>query len=170
MNLDIETFALVVGIVVFGLWLAAGFARLSAAWTVGDRRAIELKMMQQREARKLLRNVQEIQRLNDEISKAKASAASVADHQTKKQRELAAVVPPPPPAIYVTSEFPSAKRDHPWIIQLRRNATAKLRDPNGEDQRSYLLWAADHAAALARGRQILAGDRGFDVEGARRYP
>jgi hypothetical protein len=170
MNLDIATFAVVIGIVVVGLWLAAGFARLSAAWTIGDRRARELKLLQQREARKLLHNVQEIQRLNDEIKSVKTDAASAADHHTAREKELAAVVPPPPPPIYVTSEFPAAKRDQPWVILLRRNATARMRDPDGEDHHHYLLWAADHAAALARGRQILSADRGYDVEGARRYP
>jgi hypothetical protein len=170
MNLDIETFALVVGVVVVGMWLAAGFARLSAAWTIGDRRARELKLLQQREARRLLHNVQEIQRLNDEIKTVKTEAANVADHRAAREKELAAVVPPPPPPIYVMSEFPAAKRDQPWVIYLRRNATARMRDPDGEEHRHYLLWAADHAAALARGRQILSADRGYDVEAARRYP
>lgn len=170
MNLDIETFALVIGVVVTGMWLAAGFARLSSAWAVGDRRARELKLAQQREARRLLRNVQELQRLNDEIKTAKTSATNAASEQVSKQKELDAVVPPPPPPIYVTSEFPAARRDQPWVIHLRRSATAKLRNPNGEDHRYFLLWAADHPAALARGRQVLSSDPGYDVEGARRYP
>jgi hypothetical protein len=170
MSLDLETFALVVGLVVAAMWLAAGFARLSAAVAIGERRAGALKAVQQREARKLLRSVQELQRLSDEIKAGKANANSVASQQASKQKELAALVPPPPPPIYVTSEFPSAKRDLPWVIHLRRTVTAKLRDPDGEDHRYYLLWAADHPGAMARGRQILSGDRGFDVEGARRYP
>lgn len=170
MNLDIETFALVIGVIVTGMWLAAGFARLSSAWAVGDRRARELKAAQQREARRLLRNVQELQRLNEEIKAAKSSATSAASEQASRQKELDAVAPPPPPAIHVTSEFPAARRDQPWIIHLRRSVAAKLRDPSGEDHRYFLLWAADHPAALARGRQILSSDRGYDVEGARRYP
>lgn len=169
MSLDVETFAIVVGVIVTAMWLASGFARLAAAWGAGERRSRDLKTMQQREARKLLRNVQEMQRLNDEIKAAKASAASAAEAHASKQQELAGVVPPPPPPIYVVSEFPAAKRDLPWIIHLRRTVSAKMRDPDGEDHRYYLLWAADHTAALARGRQTLSSERGFDVEGARRY-
>lgn len=170
MNFDIETFVLVVGVIVTAMWLASAFARLAGAWSLGERRARELKALQQREARTLLRNVQEIQRLNEEIKAVKANTAGIADEHSTRLKALEGVAPPPPPSIYVTSEFPSAKRDHAWIIHLRRNATAKLRDPGGEDHRYYLLWAADHPSALARGRQILAGERGFDVEGARRYP
>ncbi len=146
------------------VWLLWSLNRLSLTWTAAQSRIGELDQKRVDMARGLMKFGEELIRLKQDEKQTTDKLAALRAQCTAKQKELAELVPPAPQEILVSSEYPSARDDKAWLVMLVRNS--------GSDaiaQKRYLVWAADHAAALSRARHVLAEEPGYEVANAQRY-
>ncbi|MBV8536574.1 MAG: hypothetical protein JO128_13335 [Alphaproteobacteria bacterium] len=150
----------------FGLWAFAALGRLQAAWEVSQRRTGELRYALAAVGRRLLRDVETIQKLKDEVERVKESVAADLREQKERHATLAASTPPPSPEIHVTSEYPPSRRDAAWIVEFMRDSPLP-RQPWEREPATSLLWAPSQSAALDRARQLTRECRTYIVAGVR---
>ena len=151
----------IVGVLGAAGWLLWALNRLSAAWTAAQSRIKELDQKRVDMARDLMKVGEELIRLKQDESESGQKLAALRAQCTAKQKEVVEFAPPAPQEILVSSEYPSARDDKPWIVSLVR--------AGGSAPRQYLVWAADHAGALNRGRYVLSDEPGYEIAGAQRY-
>lgn len=164
---NVDKFVLVAALVFASAWLLVGIARLQFAWTAATRQNAGLKQQQVSEAKELLKVAQEVLRLEAEIKEARDGLAAANKQHAEKIKALGER-PVANSEIFVNSEFPSSRRDIPWIAHLKRNGVAARSNPGSGNHRYALVWAPDHPSALGRGRQLAVGTD-FEVEGLRRF-
>ena len=146
------------------VWLLWSLNRVSLAWTAAQNRIKELDQQRIDAARSLMKVGEELIRLKQEEKASQDKLAAARAQSAAKQKELAAFVPPPPQEIMISSEYPSARDDKPWIVLLARSSGS-----DAVAQKHYLVWASDHATALSRARYVLADEPGYEVVNAQRY-
>jgi hypothetical protein len=149
-----------------GLWLLAAMGRLQAAWEISQQRTGELRYALAAAGKRLLRDVETIQKLKNEVERVKESVAAELREQKERHATLAATTPPPPPEIHVTSEYPPSRRDTAWIVEFVRDSPLP-RQPWEREPATSLLWAPSQSAALDRGRQLTRECRTYVVAGVR---
>lgn len=155
-----DTVIAIVGVLGAAGWLLWALNRLSMAWTAAQNRIKELDQKRVDMARSLMKLGEELLRLKQDEAESNQKLAAVRTQCAAKQKEVAEFVAPPPQEIMVSSEYPSARDDKPWVVSLVRAGSAP---------RQYLVWASDHASALNRGRYVLSDEPGYEVSGAQRY-
>jgi len=165
---NVDKFALVAALVFASAWLLVGIARLQFAWTAATRQNAGLKQQQVNEAKELLKVAQEVLQLEAEIKEARDGLAAANKEEADKNKALSARPADASPEIIVNSEFPSSRRDLPWVAHLKRTGAAARNNPGPSNHRYVLVWAADHPGAVGRSRQLVAGSD-FEVEGLRRF-
>lgn len=173
MTLTLDGFLLFAGTVVAIGWLAVGLGRLATAWAAAESRGKDLRRQQVATAKELLRNAEELEQLKQEATDAKQKIEALRAQRTAKQKEVATFVPPQAPEILVTSEYPPAKGDKAFTVTMARTGVSRTK--KGPDtpllpaHKYYLVWGGDHTAALARARQLLAGEDDYEVNGGHRF-
>ncbi len=162
---DLSTFVTVTLLLVATVWMSHGVAQLSAAWAQSKQRLSALTATRKHEAKALLKSVEDIERLSAEIQTGRSTIDTTVQVTAERRQKLEHYAPPPPTDIFVTSEFPPSKRDRAWIVRM---GPATAPPPGMKRMECYLLvWAGDNAAAMSRGRQLMAR-RGYDAEAANR--
>lgn len=146
---DLESFAVICGLLAVLGWLVYSAARLLAIWDGAKRHVATLKAEQAQNAKTLLRNVKEMERLNDEIREARAGIETAVQAAGAKREALAKFVPPRPTEIYVTSEFPYAKKSRAWVAELKAANPARGRRAGKDLSHLLLVWAPDYMSAFA---------------------
>lgn len=165
MSFELADIASLVVLALAAGWAIYGASQVSALWSAAKRRHSGLIEAQKREARAMLKNLEEIERLDKEICEGRASIESTVQATAALRERLANFKPPRPVDIYVAAEFPASKSDRPWIVRMTRETGTGRAAP--KEERLLLVWAADHGLALSRGRQVL-GRKGFDTDAANR--
>lgn len=145
-------------------WLLWAVNRLALAWTAAQNRIKEFDQRRVDLARGMMKFGEELIRLKQQEKEVKDKLAALRAEGAGKQKELAALVPPPPQEIYVSSEYPAARGDKPWIVLLGRSGAAEA-----AAYKQYLVWAGDHATALSRARHVLSEESGYEIVNAQRY-
>lgn len=153
-----------VAVLAAAAWLLWSGNRLMLAWTAAQNRIKALDQKRVDLARELMKFGEELIRLKQDERESNEKLAALRAQAAERQKELAAVTPPPPEEIMVSSEYPAARDDKPWIVQLVRTGGT-----DGSGRRQYLVWAADHASALVRARHVLADEPGCEIVSAYRY-
>ena len=144
---DLGLFGEISALVVLAGWLAYDGARMSTLWTEAAGKIQALKSQQAQDAKTLLKNVKEIQRLNDEIREARAGIEAAVQTAGAKRQSLAAFVPPAPAEIHVTSEFPFSKKSRAWVVDLKPSDAARARRSENGAVQHLLVWAPDYSGA-----------------------
>jgi hypothetical protein len=162
---DLPTFVTLVLLLFAAAWMSHGFVRLSAGWARAKQQVATLSDTQKRDAKALLKSVEDIERLSTEIEQGRATIEATVQATAAQRQTLAQYTPPPPADIYVISEFPASKRDRAWIVRMEPDTVPP--PPGTKAEYFLLVWAGDHPAALNRGRQTL-GRRGYEAEAANR--
>lgn len=165
MTFDLSTIVTLIVLAGAATWSLYGVGQVSAIWTDAKQRHGGLVEAQKREAKTLLRSLEEIERLDTEIREGRGTIDTTVQATAALREKLASLKPPPPTAIYVTAEFPASKRDRPWVVRMARETAGGRTAP--KETRLLLVWANDHPQALARGTQVL-GRKGFETEAANR--
>ena len=150
----------------FVLWMISALARLQKAWEISQQRTSELRLALTAAGRKLLRDMETMQRLDGEAARIRENAAAAARDQKERQATLARTMPPAPPEIHLTSEYPPTRRDTAWIIEFVRDS-AMPRQPWEREPPTSLVWAPSQSAAFDRGHQIVRSYKTYSVAGAR---
>ncbi len=150
----------------FALWLFAALGRLQTAWEISQQRTSELRYALAAAGKKLLKDLETVQKLKDEVERVKESVAAELREQKDRHATLAASTPPPPPEIHVTSEYPPSRRDAAWIVDFVRDSPLP-QQPWEREPPTSLLWAPSQSAALDRARQLTRDCRTYSVAGAR---
>ncbi len=148
------------------MWLLFAFARLQAAWEGSQRRTGELRQMLAAAGRKLLTDLETVQRLDTEIERVKESTATALREQKDRHEALAKSAPPPPPEVYVPSEYPPSRQDMAWIVDFVRDSDLAPQ-PWERAPKTSLVWGRTPSAALDRGRQLTAEHKMYRVENVR---
>jgi hypothetical protein len=158
-----------IDIVLYGslaLWMFAALGRLQTAWEISQQRTGELRHALAAAGRKLLKDMETVQKLEAEIERLKENVAAEAREQKERRATLAASTPPPPPEIHVMSEYPPSRRDTAWIVDFVRDSPLP-KQPWEREPATSLLWAPTQSAALDRGRQLTRDCRTYVVAGVR---
>ena len=150
----------------FALWLFAALGRLQTAWEISQRRTGELRFALAAAGKKLLKDLETVQKLEAEVERVKESVAAEVHEQKERHATLAASTPPPAPEIHVTSEYPPSRRDAGWIVDFVRDSPLP-KQPWEREPATSLLWAPSQSAAIDRGRQLTREFRTYIVAGAR---
>lgn len=150
----------------FVLWLLSALGRLQEAWEISQQRTSELRAALTLAGRKLLRDLETAQKLEDEAARIHEAAAAAARDQTERHATLARSTPPPPPEIHIASEYPPSRRDAAWVIEFVRDSDLPRQSWEREPPTS-LVWAPSQSAALDRGHQIVRSYKMYGVAGAR---
>jgi len=163
---DFHTGLTLLVLVAAGTWTVCGIAQWYGAWSDAKRRGAALVEAQKREAKALLKQIEDIERLDTEIRDSRVDIATTVTATAARREALAHFEPPAPVDIYVPSEFPASKRDRAWVVRMGRDGADGARSSEATD-RLLLVWAGDHQLAMSRGRQLM-GRRGYDAEAASR--
>ena len=150
----------------FALWLFAALGRLQKAWEISQQRTGELRYALGAAGKKLIKDLETIQKLKAEVERVKASVAADVREQKDRHATLAATTPPPPPEVHVTSEYPPSRRDAAWIVDFMRDS-ALPKQPWEREPATSLLWAPTQSAAVDRARQLTRDCRTYIVAGVR---
>ncbi|MBV8536363.1 MAG: hypothetical protein JO128_12260 [Alphaproteobacteria bacterium] len=153
---NLTLFGEVSALVMLAAWLIFDGARTVAVWSEQACKVQELKSQQAQDAKALLKNVKEIQRLNDEIRDARAGIEATVQTAAAKRQALATFVPPAPSEIYVTSEFPYSKKSRAWVADIKLSDAAQARRSENGIARHLLVWAPDYASACNRAPRFIA--------------
>jgi len=163
--MSFEAVIAIAGILAAAVWLMWGINRLSLAWSAVQTRVKELDRKRVDMAREMMKFGEALLRHKRDEQEASEKLRALRAQITAKTKEIAEFVPPPPQEILITSEYPSTHDDKAWIVSMVR--------PNGADEanpRHYLIWAADHGAALNRARSTLTEQAfGYEPSNAQRY-
>lgn len=159
--MDLQAFFLLSVLIGTLGWLGHAISRLMNHLSQATGRVQAVRQKCSRDAEALLRNLQEIDRLNAEMKENRGLIDTTVQALAKRRQEVEAFVPPPPPSIYATAEFPASKRDHGWVIRSKMTGVSATKLPAGASEKYLLIWAVDYALAFARARQIL-GRQGFE--------
>lgn len=156
------TFLLFVACAAAGGWVLFALARVQAAWDSSQRRTTELRRTFTAAGMSLMRDVETIQKLDDEIKKVKDSIATAVREQADKHHALAKSVRPPPPDTYVTSEYPPSQKELPWLVTFMRDARVPPQH-NEREPKPMLIWGHTQGAALQRARQLIQDYKAYTV-------
>ena len=143
-------------------WVLYSLSRVQLAWETAQRKTNEMRKTFTQAGMTLLRDVETIQKLDDEIKKLKESMATAVREQRDKHEALSKTAPPPPPDIYVTSEYPPSQKELAWIATFMRDT----RVPPQLHERvppPMLIWGHTQAAALNRARQLIQDQKAYSV-------
>jgi hypothetical protein len=168
-SFDVNLFIVVAALVFASGWLLVALARLQSAYQTGLRATAGLKQQQINEAKEMMKLTQEVLRLEQEIKDTRAAAEQAVKQQAERAKAIGERPPPPATEIVVSSEFSASKKEKPWIAHMKRTGANRARRPGESPFRFVLVWAADHAAALNRGRALIAGDTDYEIEGLRPF-
>jgi hypothetical protein len=152
-----------------GMWLMLGLARVQSGWEKSQSRTATLRFALQNNARQLLQNLKEIEKIEVEITRTKTTAATARQDQEDRRQALTKALPPPPGEIYVTAEFPASPKDVPWVVEIGRDDKAAPRQAWDREPQPSLFWAATHQAAATRAQQVAAEFKTCHVKGVRRF-
>jgi hypothetical protein len=152
-----------------GMWLVLGLARFQVGWEKSQSRTATLRFALQNNARLLLQNLKDIEKLEVEIERTKKTAATARQDQEDRRHALTKALPPPPGEIYVTSEFPASQKDVPWVVDIGRDDKAAARQIWDREPQPSLFWSPTHQAAAGRAQQVAAEFKGCHVKGVRRF-
>lgn len=143
-------------------WIMFALGRLQEAWQTSQRRTAELRAILAAVGRKLLSDLEAIQKLEDEIKRVKDKIAEELREQKDRREALTKSARPLPPEVNVLSEYPPSRKDLAWIVTFMRSADIPPQPWEPEPMTS-LVWARTQTAALARGRQILNDYKTYSV-------
>lgn len=164
MTFELNDIVMFVVLAAAATWTLYGASRVSAIWAEAKQRHSGLVEAQKREAKALLKSLEEIDRLDTEIREGRGTIETTVQATAALRQKLADLKPPVPVDIYVAGEFPASKKDRPWVVRLTRETGGRS---GPKDERLVLVWASDHGLALARGNQML-GRKGYETEAANR--
>jgi len=150
------------------VWSLSALARLQGGWEISQRRTSELQLTLAAAGRKLLSDIETMQKLEDEIKRVKDNAAATVREQKGRHQLLAKSSPPPSPEIQVTSEFPPSRKDKAWIVDFVRDSEFPP-EPWERVPMTSLVWARDDAAALVRARQLTSEYKTYSVQSIRLF-
>jgi hypothetical protein len=157
------TFLLVMAYSALGLWLLFALARVQAAWTMGERRAGELRSGVTAAGLKLLADQEAVKKIEDHIKRVNEAAAQAERDQQDRHAALVKSTPAPP-EIHVTSEYPAARHDTPWVVRFVRSARFPRQQWEREPQ-TCLVWAAGQPAAFLRAQKLAEEYKTYGVSG-----
>lgn len=156
-----ELFMLVVFAALCG-WIVYALARVQAAWESGQRRTTEMRRTFTSGGLALMRDVETIQKLDDEIKRVKDRMADALRDQQDKHAALAKSVRPPPPDVYVTSEYPPSQKDTAWIATFVRDSKHP-QEAWELEPKPMLIWGHTQTAAITRARQLIQDYKTYSV-------
>ena len=158
----INTFLLIVACASAGGWVLFALARVQAAWDGSQRKTSELRRTFTAAGLSLMRDVETIQKLDDEIKKVKDGMATALRDQADRHQALAKSVRPPPPDTYVTSEFPPSAKEMAWLVTFMRDTRIPAQH-NEREPKPMLIWGHTQGAALQRARQLIQDYKAYSV-------
>lgn len=147
-----------------GIWLLVGLARVHTAWQASQQQTSGLRQVLAAAARKLLGNLETIQKFDDDIKRVESETATALREQSERHEAIARSTPPPPPEIRVVSEYPTSRKDAAWVVKFVRDSELP-RQPWEREPMTSLIWAPNHVAALARAKQLVEQHKAYGVDG-----
>ncbi len=157
-----NSFVTIVLLVAVVGWVVYGLSRVQVAWDRGERETTELRKTFTSAGLALLRDVETIQKLDDEIKRVKDKTATARREQQDRHAMLSKSARPPPPDIYVTSEFPPSQKELAWIASFMRDPRVPA-VPGEHEPKPMLIWGHTQAAALHRARQLIQEYKAYSV-------
>ncbi len=158
---DLPSFPVLVMLVTVVCWFGHATWRLMNQVSAATERVRAIREQYSRDAKALLKGVQDIDRLTAELKDNREAIETTIQAAAKRRQEIEAYAPPAPPSIYVPAEFPASKRDQAWVVRLQLAGTAGTKQPATASEKYLLVWAVDYALACGRARQML-GRLGFE--------
>ena len=157
-----DVFLTVVAFLAAGGWLLFALARVGAAWDESERKTTAMRKAFTAAGLSLLRDVETLQKLDDEIKRVKDGVSNAIRDQQDRHAALAKSVRPPPPDVYVTSEYPPSQKELAWLATFMRDARVP-QQPGEQEPKPMLIWGHTQSAALARARQLIQDHKAYSV-------
>lgn len=158
----INTFLAFVACVAALGWVLFALTRVQAAWETSQRKTTELRRTFTAAGLTLMRDVETIQRLDDEIKRVKDGMTKAMQEQADKHHALAKSVKPPPPDTYVTSEYPPSAKELAWLVTFVRDPRVQPQ-LNEREPKPMLIWGHTQGTALQRARQLIQDHKAYTV-------
>lgn len=150
----------------FAVWAFFALVRLQAAWETSQQKTGELRGALTAAGRKLLSDLETIQKLEAEVVRIKETAATALRDQKERHETLARAAPPPLPEVHIASEYPPSRRDTAWIVDFVRDS-ALPHQPWEREPPTSLVWAPSQSAAFDRGYQLIRAHKTYTIAGVR---
>ena len=160
--MNMNTFIIVVMYAALAGWILHALARVQMAWEAGQRKTTQLRQTFTAAGLTLMRNVETIQKLDDEIKKVKDGVETALREQQDKHTALTKSARPPPPDVYATSEFPPSQKELAWVATFIRDARVPA-VPGEHEPKPMLIWGHTQSAALSRARQLIQEYKAYSV-------
>jgi hypothetical protein len=157
-----DTFLLVVACAAVGGWVLFALARVQTAWDTSQRKTTEMRRAFTAAGMTLLRDVETIQKLDDEIKRVKDGISKAISDQQDRHQALAKSARPPPPDTYVTSEYPPSQKELAWLVTFMRDPRVPQQSEEREPK-PMLIWGHTQSAALQRARQLIQDHKAYVV-------